>query len=520
MKTYIVYQDEHTFHFFDFADNKFFDFPKIKDAKLDDKDFFITCSQEFIAKNRQIDICVVEKMIYFPGPKNLQRLHQKYTHKSFEDKNKIKSILRAIHTVYKRQQPLIKELLLGPAIMFNSEIAGTMAYINSGHITIKDSFIENYNKEKESLNYIGQIGKNDLIGYMKSKNYKYHDLDSGKYILNHKHLLSFNDEALNRHVEVSSKKSEHLHLSQFAHKQLDINHKSYGAVTGRISTSNPNIQGINPANIEGNIWSFDFTGFEIMIYLASYKKSIIDDFINSNKKDIYGFIFWELFPDKYGYDSDEFKTRNPDARNILKDMCIKTLYGASLSDVKYMYGDKVETLYKKIYKYMDVGKPTEDLLNYAKKSRRYLLNRKYKVSVSDEDIDIFARLLPEANKIDVPMDSPAYYSDDKRNVAIKAEFHEIFAKERGILLEVRDKYIRIKKHLLNYNIQGTGAVIIKLAAKYAIMSKMKSKILILRHDEIIADISTENDKREIVYAMEDACKEVLGYYINIEMKKV
>lgn len=520
MKTYIVYQDEHTIHFFDFIENKFFDFPKIKDAKLNDTDFLIVCNQEFIAKNRQIDVCVVEKMIYFPGPKNLQRLFQKYTHKPFEDENKIKPILRAIHTIYKKQQPLIKELMLGQAIMFNSEIAGTIAYINSGFATIKDSFIDDFYKKKEKLNYTGQMGKNELVEYMHSKGYKYHDYNTGKHLLNHKYLLSFNDQTLNNHVEISSKKSEHLHLSQFAHKQIGINHKSYGAVTGRITTSNPNIQGIDPANIDGNIWSFDFTGFEIMIYLAEYKKSILDDFIYSNKKDIYGFIFWELFPDKYGYDSDEFKINNPDARKLFKDLCIKTLYGASLSDVKYMYGDKIEKLYNKVYKYMDVGRPTRDLLDYATKSGRYLLNRKYRVSVSDEDIDIFARLIPVANKIDIPMDSPSYYSDNPKNAVIKAEFHDIFAKERGILLEVRDKYYKIKKHLLNYNIQGTGAVIIKLAAKYAVISKMKSKILILRHDEIIADIATENDKREIVYAMEDACKEVLGYYINIDMKKL
>lgn len=520
MKTYIVYKDEHAVHVYDIADDKFFDVDDIKDAGLDKRDFLIVCNQEFLIRNKQIDICIVEKMIYFPGPKNLQRLFQKYTHKSFEDENKIKSIIKAIHTVYKKQQPFIKDLKLERAVLFNSEFAGTIAYINIGKIKIKDSYIKEQEEIREKLHYTGQMGRNELISYMESKKYGCLDIVTGKYNLTHKHILSFNDEILNKHVEISSKKSEYLHYSQFAKKEIPINHKPYGAITGRITTSNPNIQGIDPSIIEGNIWSFDFTGFEIMIYLCLYKKSICDDFIYSKKKDIYGYIFFELYPDKYGYDSDEFKSNNPDTRMSFKDLCIKVLYGATLDDCKYMFGDKIEKMYNKVFDYFDVSRVKKELLDYATKSGSYLLNNKYKLSTSDEHVNILHKLLPEAKKVSLPDDDPSYYSDHPKNKVIKEEFHDIFTKERGILLQVADKFKKVKKYVVNYNIQATGAIIIKLAAKYAIATGMKSKILILRHDEIIADIVTENDKREILYAMEDACKEVILAYIHIDMRKL
>ncbi|MFZ1704388.1 MAG: hypothetical protein WAT79_08570 [Saprospiraceae bacterium] len=520
MKTYIAYRDEHAVHIYDIEKDSFFDVEDIKDAGLDKRDFIITCNQDFVIRNKQIDICMVEKMIYFPGPKNLQRLFQKYTHKSFQDENKIKSIIKAIHTVYKRQQPFIKELKLEKAILFNSEIAGTIAYINIGKIKIKDSYIKEQNEISEKLNLVGQMGRNELISYMESKKYKCLDITTGKYNLTHKYLLSFNDEILNRHVEVSSKKSEYFHYSQYAKKEIPINHKPYGAITGRITTTGPNIQGIDPSIIEGNIWSFDFTGFEIMIYLCLYKKSICDDFIHSEKKDIYGYIFWELYPDKYGYDSDSFKKNNPDTRKSFKDLCIKVLYGATLDDCRYMFGDKIDKTYNKVFNYFDVSRVKKQLLDYATKSGSYLLNNKYNFSTSDENVDILHRLLPEAKKVSLPDDDPLYYSDHPKNKAIKSEFNDIFAKERGILLQVSDKFKKVNKYLVNYNIQATGAIIIKLAAKYAIATGMKSKILILRHDEIIADIVTEQDKKEIAYAMQDACKEVILSYINIDIKKL
>lgn len=519
MKTYIVYQDEHAVHLYNVTDNEFFDAPDIKSANLEKTDFIVCCNQEFVIRNKQIDVCVVEKMIYFPGPKNLQRLYQKYTHKSFEEENKIKPILKAIATVYKRQQPVIKELLLSKAVLLQSEIAGTIAYINSGKIQVKDDYIETHTKRRETMHFIGLMSREELIKHLTIIRYPHKDDLGVRFNLSHKNLLSVNDEKLNAHVAAEQARSEHLYYLQYAKSELNINHKSFGSVTGRITTSDPNIQGMDKSIIKGNIWSFDFTGFEIMIYLCLYKKGIMDDFIYSKKKDIYGFIFWELYPDKYGYDSDDFKTNHPEPRQMFKELCIKILYGATLKECQFFYGNKIDKIYKKIYDLFDVKRVQTELLEYACKSGRYLINKKYNISVSDQNANILARILPESKRIHIPENINAW-SDAPENTVIKAGYHDIFTKERGILLETAEKMREVKKHVLNYNIQGTGALIIKIAVKYAIRSGIKSKILMLRHDEIIADIVLENDKREIVYAMEDACKEVILQYINIDMKQV
>ena len=516
MKTYIVYQSDKSIHAMDADSKAFVAVDNIKDLQVDKKDFLITCNQSFVIKNPQIDIASIAKMIYFPGPKNLEKLYQEYTHKSLPD-DKVSTKLKAIYAIYRKQQPTIKKMNLDRVILFNASIEPFIAFINKGHINIKKSFVD-ANKDRSFTKNI--LRASELEDYMKSKGYKYYDINTGKYMFNHNYLLSLKDNLIDKHVEAEKERSKYLYAKQYAHDQLSINHQSFGAITGRVSTVKPNIQGMNPSIIDGEIYSLDFSGFEIVIYLCTYKKNIYDDFVHSKKKDIYGYIFWLLHPGYYDYDSDLFQENAKETRDKFKDLCLKVIYGSTLEECQFWYGDKINKIYYKVFDFFDVKKIKTGLMDYVTKTGHYLINNRYGMVVADKTSYLLAQNISEAKRNKYLLGVNNDFSDSDNIQVKKSGFYETYAAEKGIVLETLENFRRAEKVVLNYNLQGTGAMIIKLAAKYALMSRIKSKILILRHDEIIVDIVEEEDLEKIMYAMEDACKEVILSIINVKIKKL
>src|SRR5690606_30719042 len=91
---------KHEYHLFDIDSNQYSVLQEM--PKFTATDLLIVYDQSFPSRAKIWDIVTVEKMIYFPGPKNLARLNLKYYHK-YTRAAKLESHLKNTVRIYKKQ---------------------------------------------------------------------------------------------------------------------------------------------------------------------------------------------------------------------------------------------------------------------------------------------------------------------------------------------------------------------------------------------------------------------------------
>ncbi len=515
---YTLFQDDFGVNVYD--GNEIYKIANVSELNPEPNSIILTCGQSFVTRLHQYDISVIEKMIFFPGRKDLKRLYEKYSHKTIDVSN-ISYILKGIAYVYKRQQEYIDKYQIRKAVDFHAETAGIIAYINAGaQIAIKDEYIQEIADMSKELSSYQIMSRQEVISYMTSKRYDFYEVNTGKFRLDHAFLLSLNDPILTRQVEGESFKGKFAQKKTLQ-KYMPINHSIYGAITGRIQTAAPNIQGIDKSSIQpkGELYSFDFTGFEIIIYLALYNKPLLQEFKDSEKNDVFSWLMFKIYPNKFNFDSDQLKTNKPDVRNKFKTLVIRSLYGATIQDVTYWYGENIIPLYKNILALLSIVAAKKELIDYASRTGRYLINKKYNLSIQDRWVSTYAILLPESEKWKHIM-SDHVFSDDGRFIIQKDTFEDLQVKERGIVEKCIEAYGNVVKLCLNYHIQGTGAFIIKQAICNILKSKVSSQVLILRHDEVLVDLINDEDISKIQMAMAKAAKDIIGQSIHVKCQKI
>jgi len=477
--------------------------------KYTEQDLIITYDQIFPSRAKIHDICVAEKIIYFPHPKTLSRLNHKYFHK-YEPAKKIEQLLRNIYRIYKEQLKEILDQYLHKAVGFESSIAGSIAFINSKKISLKNSFLEDFEKKRDSYNKGGILTKKQVIEIL-IKNHI--DLSkNGKWDLTHEKLLKTEIPDIVKYVEAAKQASNFIYEKQFYAKSLNISHNQFGAVTGRITTTNPNLQGIQKKWIEGNVYSFDFTSFEVMIYLSLYKPDIIYDFEDSKEKDLYMYLF-------------NLVTRNQakeERRTDFKFLTIMILYGADAKTCEYRYGKFSDYLFPRITKLFGIDKVKESLIENVKRTGRYLIVPDISYTIQDRISFLFRKNYPLANEFKKKYKQELnieYWSDNPRIFDSRTKFHDKLIYEKGVVQETYLLHEQLNKFVLNYHIQGFGAYRIKLCDK-ALLSKIKSQILILRHDEFIVDITDEKDLDVIPSVMKSVFFKYTKSKINIKCQKI
>jgi len=498
---------KHEYHLFDIDSNQYSVLQEM--PKFTATDLLIVYDQSFPSRAKIWDIVTVEKMIYFPGPKNLARLNLKYYHK-YTRAAKLESHLKNTVRIYKKQLTEMAQLNLREAIDFESSMVGTIGFINSKKLKIKESLFTEYEEIREKYNKKDLLTRKEIINICIENKYDlFHKM---KWNLTHKNLLATGNKRIEKHVKMAELAGRMKYIEPFYNKEVDINHNIYGAITGRITTSNPNIQGIQKEWINGNVYSFDYTAFEVMIYLALYKPGIIDYFKDSGEKDLYMFLF-------------NLVTKNrakEEYRDKFKFLTIMILYGGTKSDCEYRFGEFGEKLYNKISFYLGIDKVKERLINHIKRTGRYLINEDTSYSICDRNSFLFFRQAPLAKEYSRKYKDELkeeYWSNDERIFLSRKMYHDKLTYEKGVVEETISLFETITKLALNYHIQGIGSQVLKTTAK-KMLSKIKSQILILRHDEVIVDITDDNDIKIIPQVMADVFWQYFKTDINVKTKKI
>ena len=475
------------------------------------EDLIITCGQIFVTKAAIHDVTLVEKMIYFPGPKTIARLQQKYFLK-ISHLTKFDSLLNMILRVYKAQLKEIREQRLERAVEFETSITGTLAYINSKKITIKDSFLKSHEDRRDSFSKKRTMSRTEIIEECVKNKYNFFDKSKGQWDLSKKNLLSVDNKRFKDHLEASFENEILRYEKQYYQKHLPINHNQFGAITGRITTTSPNIQGIQKKWIEGNIYSFDYTGFEVMIFLNLYNPFIIKEYEKSGQEDLYMFLFDKLTDNR----------SKPELRDDLKYLLIKIIYGAEERTCIKDYGKFGEYMYPRIVKMFDIKKIKDDLIAHILRMGRYLIVPNINYTIRDKYSYMLFKNAPIAKDLKKKYGSELnteYWSDDPKTYTSRKTYHDKLTYEKGIVQEAIDTHKTLTRLCLNYHIQGIGAYILKKCMS-RLARQIESQILILRHDEFIVDILREKDIEIVQKTMEDVFFSIMKGNINVKTSRI
>ena len=517
--TRALYFSDDIYYHYDLENKKHSEHKSLVDVGIDSKDFVITYNQGFMMKNIQLDICIIEKIIFFQGSKNIKNLYQKYLHKAYEHKNN-KGLLEAVIKVFSKQRLYVKQKGIEKQVLWECANVGNLAYINSAVLKIKEDFVKSVDGEWDYKENI--LSRDALVLHCTNKRYNIYNLGVGKFNLTHERLLSFNDELINKHVEAEKFRGEHLYKKQYAKETLNINHNQWGAVTGRVTTSDPNIQGIKNDIIDyENLVSFDYVAFEMMIFLSVYKPEIYKQFISSGKKDVYAFIYKQVIGN-IDYDSDEMKKNDPGKRNVFKKTILAVLYGAQWEELKFINSlewDGFKNMHNDISELLNLKVVNNNLMEYLRKTGRFYIGSDHHCTVGTKESNQYADIYPQSSKFEsiVSKLKENDYFEEKRDLT---EYHELFTKERGLVEELNTLKSSIQRNLISYHIQGLGAMIIKTAAKYIVSAARKSRLLILKHDEALVDVNEEGQDEIIVKAMQDAFYDIVKGSVNVEIRKI
>jgi hypothetical protein len=96
------------------------------------------------------------------------------------------------------------------------------------------------------------------------------------------------------------------------------------------------------------LYSFDFTGFEIIIYLSIYNKPLLQEFKESGKNDVFAWMFFKIFPTKFNFDSDQLKTNVPETRDKFISIIDKLESKAFSEKALQLTFDNIKSTKKKI----------------------------------------------------------------------------------------------------------------------------------------------------------------------------
>ena len=518
MRTLVVFYIKETYHIYDPEANIYMEEKNLSSVKQ--QDIIITCNQSFITRSKIYDIYTIEKVIYFPGPKNISRLNEKYLHKKLNSSQSVKEVLRKIYSLYKHQIKEVKEYGLSDYIDFEADIAGTLAYINSGFIEMKESFLTELEEKMNSFKKEKVLSRKQIIQIANDKKYPLFSSTKGKWDLNYNRLLETGDKDLISHVNASTKQNNITYEKQFYKEKLPINHNQFGAKTGRISTTKPNIQGMQKDWIKGNIYSFDYSGFEVIIFMSLYNQSLLQEYTDSGYKDLYGFLFKKIT--MLNFNPDKFAEKQPEKRAIFKRMLISILYGATESDIKYLFGEKASKMYSEIVFTLNIKNIKSRLIDHVKRTGRYLIWDKISFTIQDEHSYLFKTTAPMAKEFERKYGKELkkeYWSDEKETYLSRETFHDKLTYEKGIVIQAINSYNMVNKYCLNYHIQGIGSCIIKKTMK-TLLSKIKSQILILRHDEFIIDIKDDADIETVKTVMEEVFFKMTKANISVKCKQI
>ena len=348
--------------------------------------------------------------------------------------------------------------------------------------------------------------------------------------------------------------------------RIHCNFNQYGADTGRMSSSNPNLQNI-PSHItdirqmfvasEGHVLlSSDYSQQEPSVLAAFCKELGYDSLFNARVKgeDIYSHVASACFEVAYElcceFDKDhnknpkEYKQRRSDAKPVL----LGILYGRgdpSVAEGMNISIERAQQLKANLYKkYIEIKIFEDESLKMAKslgyvtticgRKRRlpdmqlpeYEFKWKDGGPINDDVLDFDS----DDTTMPVPEGKKKYYLAKLSQARFKQKqrvFEE--ANEEGIwIIDNGKKIDDATRQVVNARIQGSAADLTKLAMidlhNNARLKELGFKLLIPVHDEVIAECPEENAKEcseLLAQVMSDAAQKILHmpFACDVEVSK-
>ena len=326
----------------------------------------------------------------------------------------------------------------------------------------------------------------------------------------------------------------------------------YGAVTGRMSSSDPNLQNIPSHNKDIRkmfvaqdgyvLMSSDFSQQEPKCLAALCRKAGDDQMYQSfmQGKDLYSEIASKAFNKPYedckefrpdGTTNKEGKERRTQAKSVL----LGVLYGrgeASIGEQLHVTTQKAKEIKDSVFKGFPAIKQFEQDSLYMAKEYGYVTTvcgRKRRLP--DLQLDEFEFYWKEGcapsddlldfdddiQDVDVPADRQRYYRQKLKSCRFwdKRKWIEQAAEEGIRIVDNGAKIADATRQTVNSRIQGSAADLTKLAMidlnNNEELKELGFKLLVPVHDEVIAECPEENVKR---------CSELLASIMSQAAEKI
>lgn len=381
------------------------------------------------------------------------------------------------------------------------------------------------------------------------------DLPLAKAILDYREIAKLLSTYIDKLPECANPKDGRIHCS----------FNQYGADTGRMSSSDPNLQNIPSHNKDIRkmfiaspgyvLMSSDFSQQEPKCLAALCRKAGDDQMYNTfmQGKDLYSEIASKAFNKAY----EECKEFNPDGstnkegkerRTQAKSILLGVLYGRgekSIAEQLKCSEQKAKDIKQSVFKgFPAIKQFEEDSLQMAEdygyvttvcgRKRRlpdmqlpeYEFQWKDGAPPDDDLLDFDFMNEPEYNTDEVPEDKIDYYWDklDKAYFKEKQKIKEEALAEGIRIIDNGGKIADATRQCVNSRIQGSAADLTKLAMikldNNAELKKLGFRLLIPVHDEVIAECPEENVKqcsKLLAEVMSKAAEEILKMPIRCDV---
>lgn len=439
----------------------------IEDYKdFDTSTIYVSIDQCFDTSVLIYDVATIERIIDFRGKADVEYFYNKYFNRRVPENCGNDKILKLIIQVFKRQVKEYMKRGLDDCISFEASIQGYLARVNKGFLNI-----DPVAAKAKVVELNGKIDAGDKV-----------KTNTGRL----SHLKSF-DKDKRRDKWVS--------------KSIPINHIAYGTVTGRVQTKKPNLQGFDFNLASDKLISIDYTAFELMLYLHTFKPKVWHDYKNSGYKDVYGY-FYCLVNKDIDSDPDSLKKDYPGKRNMMKYMLLLMINGSSRYGIEKklkLEEYSLDQLYDKLTVLLELDLVRQKLFRYIERYGCYVCySHQFKKTIETVDTRSYKRHKSQYDIIKNDVRSPI----------------DAFHKES--YLELHNKlFTRIVSNV----IQVSGALVIKQALKM-IIDEFDVDIVCLRHDEVIFKDTGNLDLDSMVEVMQDAYFYIIGEDIFLDVKKL
>lgn len=381
------------------------------------------------------------------------------------------------------------------------------------------------------------------------------DLPLAKAILDYREIAKLLSTYIDKLPECANPKDGRIHCS----------FNQYGADTGRMSSSDPNLQNIPSHNKDIRkmfiaspgyvLMSSDFSQQEPKCLAALCRKAGDDQMYNTfmQGKDLYSEIASKAFNKAY----EECREFNPDGstnkegkerRTQAKSILLGVLYGRgekSIAEQLKCSEQKAKDIKQSVFKgFPAIKQFEEDSLQMAEdygyvttvcgRKRRlpdmqlpeYEFQWKDGAPPDDDLLDFDFMNEPEYNTDEVPEDKIDYYWDklDKAYFKEKQKIKEEALAEGIRIIDNGGKIADATRQCVNSRIQGSAADLTKLAMikldNNAELKKLGFRLLIPVHDEVIAECPEENVKqcsKLLAEVMSKAAEEILKMPIRCDV---